>query len=299
MVCHKCGSEDNVEIGNKIFCAQCGSLVYKPLNLNENNSNYNNNLINHLDHQIIESEEFIDKIPITTVVPEGSFIIKDREKIKEKSISFKPFFIISGFLILFLLIILSFIFEPFINYRESLIRYTQPTSEINFFKQQLELAVKKARETNKNNNLIMVDMEPKNHELYNNIKDKDLFACLFSNQNNNLEVFFINKNKEEIINSEKINRQKIEIISQDNKPISFNKLNYLAGDVENIIKINGLKEFLKKYNDAYLYMGPILLFSEKYNNNYWFYIYKTPNNNHKFMAKINAETGEIIEISQR
>lgn len=301
MVCNKCGSNENVEIGGKIFCASCGSLVYKPLNLNENISSTNNNsIINNFDHQIIESEEFIDRIPITTQVPEESFITEDEEKIKQKTISFKPFFILSGFLILFLLIILSFFFQPFINYRESLIKYTQPVSEINFFKNQLELAVKKARSINKNNELIMVDMGIRNNNLYRIDQNKYYFACLFSSPfKKDLEVIFINKNKEEILGSGKINQEKIEIISDDNKPISFHQLNYLANDIEKIVEINGLKDFLDKYNEVYLYFGPALLASKKYNNNYWLFIYKSKDNKHKFMAKVNAQNGEIIEISQR
>jgi len=292
MRCLKCGSTENIEIGGKIFCARCGELIYVP-SKTRNDSPLPEENVYLPEHQVIESEEILHYKAVPLQTPPVA-----------REINFKPLLLILTIVSVIFLIVLSFIFEPFINLRLSILKYTRPVSEIDYFKNKMNFTSQEAKKSwDKESSLIFVDLTKDSPYRPTNFSSHNTYPCIFTspNKKDEMAIFFVHQKQDKIVGAIKVQRGDLLFLSDisDAGPLPIKKINYLPDQLISVIQINGLDNFLNIYKNTSLTLGPILAFSNKYSTCYWFYLYETSNKKHRFKAKINAENGKILEISQR
>jgi len=303
MQCLKCGSRDFIKIKDKLFCTRCG-LVIKELDRGEEAEETSKGIVPVAKPKVVESEEFTVR-PSAVLVKRTPLELPKKSKKRIKDVNFKPFCFVATILSIIFFVILLFVFEPFINFRSLVVKYTQPVSEIEHFKNKMELASEKAQATwNTRAYLVFVNLSENSDYKPVNFSTRNTYHCIFEapSEKNKVAIFFVHKNRDEIVGEIKTSKKDINISCEDYKnppSINLEKVSFLADEVFPIVEVNGLTKFLKKYKKAKLKTGPVLEYSRKYNTAYWLYIYETSDKKHKFMSKVNAQNGKILELSQR
>jgi len=309
MLCPKCGSKETIEIRGKIFCTSCGSTIQgKRGGEKKKSTSYKN----FDDSKIIESKEFAVRPSYTLLRPLTNEPLPLLKQPKQRGRSIlKPLILIITISGLVIFIILLFTFKPLIDFRHNFIKKTydfvqketQPVYQIDNFKTKIKLTQEKANEWNSEAYLTFVDISDDPTFKPINFSTSNTYHCVFiSQQKNEAVVFFIHRNNNQIVGNIKLSKKEINIPHESgtNMPsIKIDQVKFISDEVFPVAEVNGLKSFLESHKDAKPSVGPVLEYSNKYETNYWLYVYKTPNNKHKFMAKVSADSGKILEVSQR
>ncbi len=306
MQCPKCEAQENIEIRGKIFCARCGSTIQESSGGRRTES-ASPEETSAFEVKVVESKEFAVRPNYYLPTKEPAALL-EQPKLKRN-------IALDVSLIIFLLglgtvIVLSFVYKPLSDFRSKLTKnasqfiqkQTKPVYEIDNFKNKMQLVQEKALGWSDKAYLAFVDLSDDPSFKPSNFSTNNTYHCVFMNSNNKeIGIFFIRRNNDQIVGSIKVAKKDLNIPSEDSniQSLQVSKIKYLPNEVYPVAAVNGLKDFLQKYKNAQLKMGPLLAYSNKYGTNYWLYIYNTPDNKHKFMAKVSADNGKILEVSER
>lgn len=300
MRCSSCGSEKNIELKGKIYCSDCGSVVYQPTRIREENWQAPVAEKYIAEPKVIESHEFASS-PASYKYREPAWQ-ESNEEVKKQGVNFKPFLLILTIVSIVFFVIMLFVFEPIVNLRSKIVKYTQSATEIERFREKISTLQSKAKAWDKNSYLAFVDLTENPSYKPVNFSIKDTYHSIFSSTDKkNVAIYFTRKNSDEIVGNIETDKKDIKIPSETDpySAINMETVKYLPEEVFPMVEVNGLKKFLEIYPNASLRIGPVLEYSKKHGANYWLYYYKTADNKHKFIAKVSAENGQILEISQR
>lgn len=305
MQCPKCGAQENIEIRGKIFCARCGSIIQKSSGRERTKFVLPEETLSEV--KVVESKEFAVRPNYYLPVKEPTALLEQPKSKRNIGLDISLIIFLLG---LGTIIVLSFVYKPLSDFRSKFTKnasqfiqkQTQPVYEIDNFKNKMQLVQEKANSWNDKAYLAFVDLSNDPSFKPSNFSTDNTYHCVFMNPNNKeVGIFFIRRNNDQIVGSIKVAKKDLNIPSEDSniQSLQVSKIKYLSNEVYPVAEINGLKDFLQKYKTARSEVGPVLQRSNKYATNYWLYIYKTPDDKHKFMAKVSADNGKILEVSQR